>query len=144
VSEHAGVSRLLDALWQARKTLVFDSLLLERQRAPESGSVSLLTFALGSAILLVTLLLTRTPSGLSNPGLEDLALLLGLGIVSTAIPTIGFSMASRALPAIVTATISLLVPLYPCSVACSVTSFWPNVFRRPSSWAAFLFLSVLR
>lgn len=86
--------------------------LSERQRAPESSSVSLLTFALGSAILLVALLLAKLPPDLSIPSPVDLALLLGLGIVSTAIPTIGFSMASRALPAIVTATISLLVPLF--------------------------------
>lgn len=86
--------------------------LSERRRAPETGAVSLLTFALGSAILLGALSQTTTPSGLSHASLEDLALLLGLGVVSTAIPTIGFSMASRALPAIVTATISLLVPLF--------------------------------
>jgi len=86
--------------------------LSERQHAPESSVVSLLTFALGSAILVVALSLTTMPSGLSDPSQEDVALLLGLGIVSTAIPTIGFSVASRALPAIVTATISLLVPLF--------------------------------
>ena len=40
------------------------------------------------------------------------ALLLGLGVVSTAIPTVGFSLVSRRLPAIVTATISLLVPVF--------------------------------
>ena len=86
--------------------------LSKRQRAPETGVVSLVTFALGSAISLVAFSLTKIPSDMSFPSLESLALLLGLGIVSTAVPTIGFSMASRALPAIVTATISLLVPLF--------------------------------
>lgn len=58
-----------------------------RQQAPDAIGVSTLTFAVGSAVL-------------------------GLGIVSTAVPTFGFALASRHLPPIVTATISLFIPVF--------------------------------
>ena len=65
-----------------------------------------------SVILLAAMVLVAMPSSLPAPSWENVALLLGLGIVSTAIPTVGFSMVSRRLPAIVTATVSLLVPVF--------------------------------
>ena len=82
----------------------------EQGSAPGTNAVSLLTFALGSAILFAALV--AMPSSLPAPSLENIGVLLGLGVVSTAIPTIGFSLVSRRLPAIVTATISLLVPVF--------------------------------
>lgn len=86
--------------------------LAEQGNAPDTNAVSLLTFAVGSVMLFAALALVAMPSSLPVPSLENVALLLGLGVVSTAIPTIGFSLVSRRLPAIVTATISLLVPVF--------------------------------
>ena len=86
--------------------------LAEQGKAPDTNAVTLLTFAAGSAILFVAMALVATPSSLPAPSWESVALLLGLGIVSTAIPTVGFSLVSRRLPAIMTATISLLVPVF--------------------------------
>ena len=86
--------------------------LAEQGKAPDTNAVSLLTFAAGSVILLAAMVLVAMPSSLPAPSWENVALLLGLGIVSTAIPTVGFSMVSRRLPAIVTATVSLLVPVF--------------------------------
>lgn len=81
-------------------------------RVPEASSVSLLTFVLGSMGLAAIVILTPAPSGLSLLGSHDLLILLGLGIISTAIPTVGFAMVSKHLPAIITATISLFIPLF--------------------------------
>ena len=86
--------------------------LAEQGKAPDTNAVSLLTFAAGSVILLAAMVLVAMPSSLPAPSWENVALLLGLGVVSTAIPTVGFSLVSRRLPAIVTATISLLVPVF--------------------------------
>jgi drug/metabolite transporter (DMT)-like permease len=86
--------------------------LSERGRAPATGAVTLLTFAIGSPALLAAASLFSTAAIPSISGVGTIAVFLGLGIVSTAIPTFGFSIASRRLPAIVTTTISLFVPLF--------------------------------
>lgn len=86
--------------------------LSEHGRAPETGAVTVLTFAIGSPILLATASLFSTAAMPSLSGAGTVAVFLGLGIVSTAIPTLGFSIASRRLPAILTTTISLFVPLF--------------------------------
>lgn len=86
--------------------------LSEHGRAPETSAVTLLTFAIGSPALLAAASLFSTSAMPAISGSGTIAVFLGLGIVSTAIPTLGFSIASRRLPAIVTTTISLFVPLF--------------------------------
>lgn len=89
--------------------------LSERGRAPDASGVSVLTFVIGSVILILALALTPGSSGWSgSSGLDGTALwvLLGLGVLSTAIPTLGFAIASRRLPPMVTATILLFVPVF--------------------------------
>ena len=86
--------------------------LSEQGRAPEASGVSALTFAIGSVILISMLALTQTPTGLTDLTGNSLLVFLGLGVLSTAVPTFGFAVASKRLPAIVTATISLFVPLF--------------------------------
>lgn len=84
--------------------------LAEQDNAPDTNVVTLLTLALGSVILFAALV--AMPSSLPAPSWGNVALLVGLGVVSTAVPTVGFSLVSRRLPAIVTATISMLVPVF--------------------------------
>lgn len=86
--------------------------LAERGSVPEASGVSLLTLLLGSLGLAVIVLLMPAPSGLDRLGGHELQILLGLGIISTAVPTVGFAVASKRLPAIITATISLFIPLF--------------------------------
>ncbi|WP_040839203.1 EamA family transporter [Thiothrix nivea] len=42
----------------------------------------------------------------------SLFIFLGLGVISTAIPTLGFAIVSKKLPAIITSMISLFIPLF--------------------------------
>ena len=86
--------------------------LAEQGRAPEASSVSILTFAAGSMVLIVVLSLTPTPSGSTDLNGSSLLVFLGLGILSTAVPTVGFAITSKRLPSIVTATISLFTPVF--------------------------------
>ena len=83
-----------------------------RGAAPETMGVSLLTFAMGGIILSLMAGLVRAPSGWDTLGGAGLLVFVGLGVLSTAIPTIGFAVAAKRLPAVVTATISLFIPLF--------------------------------
>ena len=81
-----------------------------RPSSPDTLSVSLLTFIVGNMILGLLL-------GLGSSTLEShvfdvrtLVVLVSLGVLCTAVPTVGFAFAAKHLPALVTATISLLVP----------------------------------
>ena len=87
-------------------------LLSESGRSPESVGVSLLTFAIGGMGLALAVILKPTPSGVSALDSSALLVFLGLGILSTAVPSLGFAIASKRLPAIITAMISLFIPLF--------------------------------
>ena len=87
-------------------------MLAERGVAPDTMGVSLLTFVLGGAILALWVGLTPAPAGWNMLNEHALIVFLGLGVLSTAIPTLGFAIASARLPAIVTAMISLFIPLF--------------------------------
>ena len=87
-------------------------ILVERSCAPDIIGVSLLTFVSGSAILVLMVGLAPGPAGLDTLNGTSMLVFLGLGVLSTAIPTIGFALASKRLPAVVTATISLFIPLF--------------------------------
>ena len=80
--------------------------------APETMGVSLLTFAMGGIVLSLMAGLAPAPSGWDTLDGVALLVLVGLGVLSTAIPTIGFAVAAKRLPAVATATISLFIPLF--------------------------------
>ena len=86
--------------------------LVERGRVPEASGVSLLTFLLGGLMMSLGAVFVPTPTGLNHLDGHDVLVFLGLGVVSTAVPTLGFALASKHLPAIITATISLFIPLF--------------------------------
>jgi drug/metabolite transporter (DMT)-like permease len=86
--------------------------LAERNSSPESTGVSLLTFAIGGVGLVFAVTLSSIPSGLSDLDSNAMLVFIGLGVLSTAVPSIGFAIASRHLPAIITATISLFIPIF--------------------------------
>jgi len=87
-------------------------ILNERGDAPETIGISLLTFASGSVILVLIAGLAPTPSGIDTLNGPSLLVLIGLGVLSMAIPSFGFALAAKRLPAVVTATISLFIPLF--------------------------------
>ena len=86
--------------------------LTEQGKAPEASGVALLTFTLGSFILALIFAVNATPADFVLLDVRAVYLFIGLGVLSTAIPTFGFAVASKRLPAIITASISLFIPLF--------------------------------
>ena len=80
--------------------------------APEPTSVTLMTFALGSVVLIAIGCLVPTNVSLATFSGTNLLIFVGLAILCTAIPSFAFAFASEPLPSVVTATISLLIPLF--------------------------------
>ena len=87
-------------------------------RAPDAGALAVLTFAIGSIVLILVLVLSpglapaNGSSGMAALDANGVWILLALGVISTAIPTLGFALASKQLPPIVTSMISLFIPLF--------------------------------
>jgi drug/metabolite transporter (DMT)-like permease len=71
-----------------------------------------MTFALGSAALIGTLCLVPTTISLEVFRGRNLLIFFGLAVLCTAIPSFAFAFASKRLPPLVTAAISLLIPLF--------------------------------
>ncbi len=88
------------------------SILNKNSTAPETIGISMLTFALGTATLILIVFSTPIPLELKHIDSKTILAFLGLGILSTAIPTIGFAVSSKHLPAIITSTISLFIPIF--------------------------------
>ncbi len=87
-------------------------ILSESGRAPDSIGVTLLTFGIGSVALALAVAFWPAPSGLTALNSSSVYIFLGLGVLSTALPSLGFAISSRRLPAIISATISLFIPLF--------------------------------
>ncbi|WP_320172383.1 DMT family transporter [Maridesulfovibrio sp.] len=74
-------------------------------------TVTFLTFFIGG--LGAGLISFLQPSTMHiEPDFNSIVIFLALGILSTAIPTLGFAVLSNRLPAIMTSTISLFIPLF--------------------------------
>jgi drug/metabolite transporter (DMT)-like permease len=71
-----------------------------------------MTFGLGSVALIVLGCVLPTTVSLAAFSGTNLLIFLGLAILCTAIPSFAFAFASERLPSVVTATISLLIPLF--------------------------------
>ena len=87
-------------------------MLVNKGHAPECIGVSILTFLLGGITLGVIVTLSPHASGITSLNKNDIFIFLGLGIISTAIPTLSFAIASKQLPPIITAMISIFIPLF--------------------------------
>ncbi|MFM2479805.1 DMT family transporter [Celerinatantimonas sp. YJH-8] len=87
-------------------------ILRKRSKSPETIAVTTLTFLEGSIILIPVILLLPKHSGISTLNIHDITILIGLGIFSTAFPSLGFALASKYLPALITSIISLFIPLF--------------------------------
>ena len=100
------------------------------RRAPSPLLVTALTFALGAAPLAVLAGVwgAEAFAGLDAP--SSWAALAGLAVVTTAVPTLAYSTASRRLPAVVTTTVRLLTPAFAAVAA------WAVLGEVPSAWLA--------
>lgn len=85
----------------------------KRGLSPDPFGTTCLTLIVGSVVLLglATLFAEPLPATLGGD-LRSLWLLLGLGVLCTGIPSMSFAYASKHLPPLVTATISLLIPVF--------------------------------
>lgn len=83
----------------------------QRAAAPSAIGVTFLTFVLGSLLLAGPVWVQGQAVELfARP--DAIGLMLGLGLLCTALPSLGFAFASRRLPAVATASISLLIPVF--------------------------------
>ena len=80
--------------------------------APEPSGVTFMTFVLGSAVMIVLVSLIRTAIPANALRGSNLLWMVALSVLCTAIPSFAFAFASKRLPPVVTATISLLIPLF--------------------------------
>lgn len=84
-----------------------------RQQAPSPLGTTLLTLILGSLLLLLVPVAAAMPLAAAfQAETGALWLLFGLGVLCTGIPSLSFAFASQHLPPLVTATISLLIPVF--------------------------------
>lgn len=75
---------------------------------------------------------------LFEPDVRSLSLLLGLGLVSTALPTLAFGLAAARLPTVVTTSFSLIVPLWAAMFAGMFLREWPPLLSLPGGVATLL------
>ena len=126
VAERFGSRRLLGdvlAICAAVLTALYVYLyrhLAKTRRAPEPTSVTLMTFVLGSVALAAIGWVVRTTISWEAFSGTRLLIFLGLAIFCTAIPSFAFAFASERLPSVVTATISLLIPLFAAAFAFAI------------------------
>lgn len=118
---------LLAAAGMAAYSVAFQRL---GDRAPAGLTVTALAGALGAVGLAA---LAAVVGGAAWAGLDrppPLAALVALGVVTTAVPTVAYSAASRRLPAVVTTTTRLLTPAFAAVAA------WLVLGEAPPAWLA--------
>lgn len=108
---------------------IFFNTLSKSQNAPNSISVTLMTFSIGSIMFLIFLPDISVIS-LEYNNFVALSSLVFLGIISTAIPTISYAIAAKRLPPIMTTGILLFEP-----VLAIIFSFI-ILYEIPSVWLA--------
>ena len=83
-----------------------------KNKPPDTLIVPLQTFFIGSLILGLYLYIFSNNQLMLTYNNDNALIFLSLGFFCTAIPTIGFSIAAKKLHAVVTATSSLLIPVF--------------------------------
>ena len=106
-------------------------LLNQRGQAPDEKIVTLLTLALGSIVLWAVTAVV--PNAIKTIVLDKQVLVAfaGLGIICTAIPTLGYAIASRRLPPILTTTVLLVEPIFAVVFAYLILKEIPSLVLVP-------------
>ncbi len=105
-----------------------------RSVAPDSLIVASLTFALGGAFLTSYIVFFSKDILITNLNGGNIITYMALGIFCTAMPTIGFSIASKRLPSIITTTSSLLVPVFASLFSFLIIGEQPHWTMLPGSF----------
>ncbi len=119
---------LLASLSMAAYSIGFQQL---GDRVPSPLAVTALTFALGGV---ATVFLFGLEGDAAFSGLEDAASwgsLIGLGVITTAIPTVAYSVASSRLSAVVATMTRLLTPAFAAVAAWLILDEVPSVWLAP-------------
>jgi drug/metabolite transporter, DME family len=111
---------LLFALLSAIITLSYASLFkhyAQRQPLLNPLLVSFITFTIGSSLILPLVIFFNPQSFVSEFNAVAIAISLGLGILSTVIPTLCYSYAAKHLSPILTTALNLLTPIFAAAIA---------------------------
>ncbi|HYG97705.1 MAG TPA: DMT family transporter [Terriglobales bacterium] len=104
-----------------------------RQRDPQAADATLtalLGFAIGSALLVVSSVLS--PTSVASVAETRVALIfIALGVVSTAIPSITYAVASQKLPPIISTTSQLMIPVVATIAAAFLLREMPSFWLLP-------------
>ena len=100
-------------------------------RSPDPLLVTTLTFGVG-ALAMAALLLVRGSAALAGlDGPATWGALVGLGVLTTAIPTVAYSVASSRLAPILTTTVRLLTPAFGALAAWLILDEVPSIWLIP-------------
>lgn len=120
----------LGAAWATATYATVSSHLSGTQRAPRAISVAFTASLVGGAIALAVAAIFGS---LALERLDHAATLnfIGLGIISTAIPSLAYAMGSLRLPPLITTTIRLLTPIFATVFALLILGEYPSIWTIP-------------
>ena len=152
-AHHGGDSRLIGdslALGAAMVSAAYAFSLRQRTlsgRALKTQSLAAAACAMGVVLAAggeLLACLTQPDTGTAfEPDTLNLSLLLALGLVSTALPTLAFGLAASRLPTVVTTSFSLVVPLWAALFAGLFLGEWPPLLSLPGGFVTLLGLKIV-
>ena len=101
-----------------------------RDTAPKASNVAVMTFAIGGTLLGLWTMATEAPLE-PQFSVPMLLAFFALGLISTAVPSIAFGIASRRLPVLVTSTIRLSTPVFATLFAFVLLDETPSIWTLP-------------
>ena len=101
--------------------------------APDPTGVGVMTFAVGGIAVAIGAFITGAHMETPLWDARVLLLFAGFGILSTALPTVSYAIASRRLPPLTTTTIALLMPLFATLFAFLILKEAPSPLLLPGS-----------
>ncbi|MGL6340580.1 MAG: DMT family transporter [Waterburya sp.] len=106
--------------------------LSQQNSAPSSINIALGTFILGCSVFSSTILKSFSAyNGIIN--VKYLIAFLGLGLISTAIPTLSIATSAKRLPPLVTTSVLLLEPIFAMAFAFMILGEVPSIWIIPGT-----------
>lgn len=93
-----------------------------------------LTFAAGSLLLVPALAFSPALAADSVANSSIVLKFVGLGLVSTAVPSIAYALASQKLPPVITTTTQLMIPVFSTAFAAAFLREIPSVWLIPGGF----------
>jgi len=119
-----------------------------RDEAPSARSTTIFTFGVGALGMLAGTLLLDGPAALTAwAELPTIGPLVGLGVLSTVVPTTAYAIASSRIPSVVATSIRMLTPLMATVLAAVLLRELPSWWTLPGGLliiAGLLVMTVIR